>query len=165
VRNTLEKMGVLEQKGPMILMSDSSAAIAIASNCGMKDKTKHIALRYFQVRDLQKKSIVKIEKIGTGYNPSDIGTKALGPVTFLCHLVVVSKPSQSRTMTYEQDTNDTRKFNAQVGALDILAQMAFNATNDEWNVVNCKGRDKPSARAWGVIPSLGVKRGSHYSSS
>ena len=49
VRNTLKNLGVLVQVKPTVVMSDSSAAIAIADKPGLKDKTKHIALRYFQV--------------------------------------------------------------------------------------------------------------------
>ena len=54
VRNTLKNLGVLEQAKPTVIMSDSSAAISIADKPGLKDKTKHIALQYFQVRGLQR---------------------------------------------------------------------------------------------------------------
>ena len=77
LQNTLELLGICKQDGATTIMSNSSAAIAISDKSGMKDATKHIALRFFQVRGLQKDGIVKIEKIGTDYNPSDIGTKAL----------------------------------------------------------------------------------------
>ena len=89
VRATLANLGIFAQSKPTILMSDSSAAIAIADKPGMREKTKHIALRYFQVRELQRTGVVKVCKIGTDYNPADIGTKALGPVTFHRHLSVL----------------------------------------------------------------------------
>ena len=92
-------------------MSDSSAAIAIADKPGMKDKTKHIALRYFQVRGLQKTGVVKIAKISTDFNPADIGTKALGPITFLRHLRTVVQPSPKSGATLPSITkvNDENK--------------------------------------------------------
>jgi hypothetical protein len=89
VRATLKNLGVFVQTKPTVLMSDSSAAIAIADKPGMKEKTKHIALRYFQIRELQRQELIKVRKIGTDFNPSDLGTKALGPVTFLRHLATV----------------------------------------------------------------------------
>ena len=57
----------------------------------MKEKTKHIALRFFAVRGLQKIRVVKILKIGTDFNPSDIGTKSLGVITFSRHMATVVK--------------------------------------------------------------------------
>ena len=89
VRATLKNLRVFVQTKPTVLMSDSSAAIAIADKPGMKEKTKHIALRYFQIRELQRQELIKVRKIGTDFNPSDLGTKALGPVTFLRHLATV----------------------------------------------------------------------------
>ena len=49
VRNTLENIGELVQIKPTTLMTDSSSALAIAARPGLKDKTKHITLRYFQI--------------------------------------------------------------------------------------------------------------------
>jgi hypothetical protein len=104
IRNVLGAIGLLNKAKPTTLLSDSSAAIAIADNSGLKDKTKHIALRYFQVRGLQKDGTVRIGKIGTDYNPSDIGTKALGPITFLRHRAILVQ-----TIPQQGDADDSIK--------------------------------------------------------
>jgi hypothetical protein len=140
-------MGVLVQKGPTVLMSDSSSTIAIVDKPGLKDKTKHIALRYFAVRKLQEKGIVKVMKIGTDHNPSDIGTKALGSVTFLRHLQTVAKPNPSRAL---QELN-INKFSANAERMDNIAQLAVAAAKDEWKVVN----RRTERTGFGTIPSLG----------
>jgi hypothetical protein len=137
VRNTLVKIGILVQKKATILMSDSSAAIAISDKSGLKEKTKHIALRYFQMRGLQKADILVVRKIGTDYNPSDIGTKALGPLTFQRHVeVVVSRPPSDapQEMGIDQDGSSTIHPSAMLAAIAMINSGAAGA----WSIVRKK---------------------------
>jgi hypothetical protein len=100
VRNTLTELGVLVQPKATQIHTDSSAALAISEKSGMNDKTKHIQLRYYQVRRLRTENIVVPIKIGTDFNPSDIGTKALGPITFLRHRDMVVKAIAAPARTW-----------------------------------------------------------------
>ena len=72
-----------------------------------------------------------MKKIGPDYNPSDIGTKALGPLTFLRHLQIVVKSSPS----HEQVQATIKAISAKAEALDTIAQIATDAALDEWKVV------------------------------
>ena len=98
IRNTLKALGVLVQAKATNIYTDSSSALAISEKSGMNDKTKHIQLRYYQVRKLRADQVVLPVKIGTDYNPSDVGTKALGLITFARHRdAVVSDGPIART--------------------------------------------------------------------
>ena len=132
VRNTLESINISKQTTPTRLMCDSSAAIAISENSGMNDKTKHIALRYFSVRDLQKSGILKVDKIGTDFNPSDICTKALGSITFLRHLeVIVKSILELRAGNTDNDKDAVKKNDV----LSAIAEIAASASAGVWNKV------------------------------
>jgi hypothetical protein len=132
LRNTFATLGILVQTKATILMSDSSAAISIADSSGMKEKTKHIALRYFQIRGLQKEGIVKVAKIGTDLNPSDIGTKALGSITFARHrdVVVQRVPFGDSVPKPRSTTIETEKV------LAALVGIASNVASGEWTTVS-----------------------------
>jgi hypothetical protein len=141
VRNTLKRIGIKEliQEAPTVLMSDSSAAIAIADKAGLRERTKHIDLRYFQMRGLQENGSISVQKIGTDYNPSDIGTKALGNLTFKRHteVVVCRLPSCAEDCPQESESPSAA---AMLAAISMLNSGAAGA----WSTVRRKqARGKP----------------------
>jgi len=85
IYNVLRELNVLDQDGPLPLLSDSSAALAMARNKGVNHRTKHIELRYHFIRSLIDDKKVDVEKIDTDDNPADLLTKATGKETFTRH--------------------------------------------------------------------------------
>ncbi|CAN0338746.1 unnamed protein product, partial [Ectocarpus fasciculatus] len=62
------------------LYGDNTASIAMASNPVHHERTKHIAIKYYFVRDLVEAGVLSLEHVATECNVADIGTKALGRV-------------------------------------------------------------------------------------
>ena len=63
--------------------TDSTAAKSMATRYGLGKKTKHIELRYLYMQDLINSGMLKLAKIGTHENVSDLLTKYLSAeVTF-----------------------------------------------------------------------------------
>jgi hypothetical protein len=134
IRSVLELLGVFKQTKTTTLRSDSSAAISIADKPGMKEKTKHIALRYFQVREYIRLGILQVLKIGTDYTPSDIGTKALGPLTFIRHLsAVVGTPNLTVNANGTGGNRDNEL--GSVAALAAVERLELAG----WSLVKTKG--------------------------
>ncbi|CAM8914247.1 unnamed protein product [Rhodiola kirilowii] len=59
------------------IFSDSQSAIYLCKNPVFHDRTKHIDVRYHFIRDKVSEGVVKLLKIETESNPSDMGTKAM----------------------------------------------------------------------------------------
>ena len=98
----------------------------------MKEKTKHITLRHFQVREYIRQGTLQVLKIGTDDNPSDIGTKALGPLTFIRHLgVVVGTPNLDTSVNETTNNNDS----GTIAAMAAIVQLEAAG----WNIVKAKG--------------------------
>jgi hypothetical protein len=85
ITNVLQEIGMLGQEGPIRLLTDSSAALAMAQRMGVNHRTKHIALRYHFIRSLVNDNVFTVDKVDTERNPADILTKATDKVTFLRH--------------------------------------------------------------------------------
>jgi histone deacetylase 1/2 len=75
----------LEVHKPMRILSDSESAIAIAKARTLSQKSKHIELRFYYIRDKVKNGEIAIEKVGTDDNVADMFTKALGRIKFQKH--------------------------------------------------------------------------------
>ena len=60
------------------MFGDNTASSDMAHNPCKHDRTKHIALKYFFVRELIEAGVITIDHVGTDDNVADIGTKALG---------------------------------------------------------------------------------------
>jgi hypothetical protein len=136
VRNTLGNMGLLIQSKATVLMSDSSAAISIADKLGLKEKTKHIALRYFQMRGLQTTGVLQVRKIGTDFNPSDIGTKALGPITFSRHArVVVGEAPNGHIKDLQKKVAEEPSGGTSAAMLLAAISVIASGSTDAWSTV------------------------------
>ena len=60
----------------MICLTDSSAGKGIASRKGV-GKVKHLSLKELWVQDAIEQKRFKVQKVGTGSNCADLGTKVL----------------------------------------------------------------------------------------
>jgi hypothetical protein len=62
---------------------DNQAAIAFAESAWVKDAFKHMAVRYFRVREAVANGLIDVNYISTIYNLADILTKNLSAEIFL----------------------------------------------------------------------------------
>ncbi|CAI7747846.1 unnamed protein product [Closterium sp. NIES-53] len=68
-----------QPRSPPILYVDNKAVIALCQEHRLEHRTKHIALRYFLARELQKRGQLRLAYVATPANTADIFTKALPP--------------------------------------------------------------------------------------
>lgn len=66
------------------IFSDSQSAIHLSKNPVYHERTKHVDIRFHFLRELIAAGTLKVEKVATEDNPSDMGTKIL-PVTKFKH--------------------------------------------------------------------------------
>ena len=84
VRWLLKQTGIVQvtSKYSSALFGDNTASVAMATNPCKHDRTKHIALKYFFIRELIEAGVLTIDHVDTLENVADIGTKALGKNKF-----------------------------------------------------------------------------------
>ncbi|CAM8965759.1 unnamed protein product [Rhodiola kirilowii] len=71
--------------GTAIVKCDSQSAICLSKNPVYHERSKHIDIKYHFVRDKIENGDVVVDKIGTEYNPADMGTKTVTHTKFkLC---------------------------------------------------------------------------------
>jgi hypothetical protein len=81
LRIILKEMNV-KVKTPSILYVDNQSAIKISENDTEHDRTKHIDIRYYFIRDLISSGEMKLRWVSTGEQLADIFTKPLGGTIF-----------------------------------------------------------------------------------
>ena len=74
-----------EMKCATTIWCDNTSAVIISKNAVHPKRTRHIAAKYFKVRELQKHGVVLVAYIPTSDNRADIFTKSLGYVLFWEH--------------------------------------------------------------------------------
>ena len=67
---------------PTVIYVDNQAAIKISENDSSHDRTKHIAIRHFYIRDCIEDGSVKLEWVRSEDQLADVLTKPLTPSTF-----------------------------------------------------------------------------------
>jgi hypothetical protein len=72
----------LKRENPTVVHEDNSACIAVAANPVHKSRTRHIAIRYHNVRDACTDKTVFLQQVWTGHQVADIFTKALHKTEF-----------------------------------------------------------------------------------
>ena len=78
----------LQVELPMIIMVDNKGTKDLMNNWSVGGRTRHIDIRYFYIRELKEKNIVKIEWISSERNCSDLFTKNLGNEAYQKHAKV-----------------------------------------------------------------------------
>ncbi|CAI7829057.1 unnamed protein product [Closterium sp. NIES-54] len=63
---------------PPVLYVDNKAMLALCHEQRLEHRTKHIALRYFLVRELQQRRQLRLSYVATRANTADVFTKTLG---------------------------------------------------------------------------------------
>ena len=84
VKQMTEEMGV-KLSGPIDVMEDNQAYIAIASNEETSQRAKHIDIRYHFVRGMIQAGVIKLTYCPTYHQAADILTKPTYELTFLRH--------------------------------------------------------------------------------
>ena len=79
--NLLSEVQRVQVPPPLMLM-DNQSAIHVAKNSGSMQRTKHMALRYYFLRDLVAQQQLKLKYCPTGHMAADITTKHV-PATIL----------------------------------------------------------------------------------
>ncbi|CAI7928165.1 unnamed protein product [Closterium sp. NIES-54] len=64
---------------PPVLYVDNKAMLALCQEHRLEHRTKHIALRYFLVRELQQRGQLRLAYVASQANTADVFTKALQP--------------------------------------------------------------------------------------
>ncbi|UYV65216.1 hypothetical protein LAZ67_3003623 [Cordylochernes scorpioides] len=72
----------LEQKAPIYFHQDNQSCLKICSSEKVSSRTKHIATKIHHLKDLQKKTVIKMIYCPTGDMKADILTKPLPRPTF-----------------------------------------------------------------------------------
>jgi hypothetical protein len=71
----MEELGKKQENSR--LYCDSESAIHLANNSSFHSNTKHIQLRYHFIRSVLEDGHLKLEKIHTSQNPTDMLTKGV----------------------------------------------------------------------------------------
>ncbi|CAI7902161.1 unnamed protein product [Closterium sp. NIES-54] len=66
-------------RSPPVVYVDNKAMLALCREHRLEHRTKHIALRYFLVRELQQRGQLRLAYVASQANTADIFTKALQP--------------------------------------------------------------------------------------
>ena len=78
VRNLLSELKVLKE-GQLNVWCDNKSAICIANNPVQHDRTKHIEIDRFFIKEKLDAGIIKIDHVSTGQQIADCLTKGLAP--------------------------------------------------------------------------------------
>ena len=80
--NMLTELGFGKEFAQVPLYCDNTATLHALVNRSFSSRTKHIALRFFFIRELVTEGKISIHYIPTDDNPADIGTKHLNKHRF-----------------------------------------------------------------------------------
>lgn len=89
---------------PTTIWEDNQAVIDITMRDGITARTKHIEVKWYYIRDLQKDGIVNISKKHTDENVADIYTKRLSVEKFEIFRDELVQEPELRT-TFSEDTH------------------------------------------------------------
>ena len=82
LRGLFRELKLITGNEPSTLFCDNSATVQIAKNRQLSRKTKHLDVDYFGIREQIENNKLKVKKIASANNLSDIMTKPLGRVIF-----------------------------------------------------------------------------------
>lgn len=85
VRKVIESIG-LKVELPMILKMDNKGAKDLINNWSIGGRMRHIEVKYFFLREMKEKGVIKVEWIRSENNCSDIFTKNVSGAIFNKHI-------------------------------------------------------------------------------
>ena len=88
--NMLTELGFGKEFTQVPVYYDNTATLHALGNRSFSSRTKHIALRFFYIRELVSEGRISINYILTDNNPADIGTKHLNKHRFKHLLDLIS---------------------------------------------------------------------------
>ena len=102
---------------PIHIFTDNTSALSLSNKLGLNKRSKHIALRYLFVQDIQATGLVNIQRVTSHNNPADIYTKC------------VTSPVLERHLRH----NGIIELHIEEGKINILelAEQYFNVRSDE----------------------------------
>ena len=65
-----------------VILCDNQSCIKMTENLVFHDKSKHIEIRYFYIRDLIQKGAIKLQYVSTDEQVADVLTKPLSRLKF-----------------------------------------------------------------------------------
>ena len=66
----------------IVILCDNQSCIKITKNTVFRDKSKHIEIRSFYIRDMVQKGAIKLQYVSTDKQVTDVLTKPLSQVKF-----------------------------------------------------------------------------------
>ena len=75
MKRFLQELGLMQDE--YVVFCDSQSAMDLSKNTLYHSRTKHIDVRYHWLRDVIGKELMKLKKIHTDFNPSDMMTKVV----------------------------------------------------------------------------------------
>ena len=75
LKRFLQELGLRQDE--YVVFCDSQSAMDLSKNVAYHSRTKHIDVRYHWLRDVIDKKLMKLKKIHTNHNPSDVMTKVV----------------------------------------------------------------------------------------
>ena len=85
VRSILDQIGVSQQHAT-ILFEDNQGALLMANAQQPTKRTRHMDIKHFSLQDWVKRDLIRLKRIATNDNYSDVMTKATGRVIFYRHV-------------------------------------------------------------------------------
>jgi len=82
IKGMLQELKLMKADDAIEVFEDNNACISIAENDGVSERVKHIDVKFHYIRDMVKRSEVKLMRIGTKDQIADVMTKALGKEKF-----------------------------------------------------------------------------------
>ena len=71
----MQELRLLDQK--VTVFSDSQSALHLCKNLVFHERTKHINIRHHIIQEKVDDGVIKVDKVSTEENPTDMGTKVL----------------------------------------------------------------------------------------
>ncbi|UYV82150.1 hypothetical protein LAZ67_21001138 [Cordylochernes scorpioides] len=111
----------LEQKAPIYFHQDNQSCLKICSSEKVSSRTKHIATKIHHLKDLQKKTVIKMVYCPTGDMKADILTKPLPRPTFekLRYNLVISTLKRDRDREFPEIEEALFRWIRQANAMKL----------------------------------------------
>ena len=102
VRTILDQIGV-PQHHATVLYEDNQGALLMANAQQPTKRTRHMDIKHFSIQDWVKRDLIRLKRIATNDNFSDVMTKATARVLFYRHMEYILGKIQPE---YIQNPND-----------------------------------------------------------